>query len=156
MSNRESSLSEQWVARIFAVMRATYGIAFDRCWAPSPGVDPVIHMGELRAYWARELAGATPHAIRYALENLPEHPPNLVQFKALCSRRPEVGLPALPAPKADPERVRAVLGRMAVSGWVTNPRGWADRLKAKAERGESLTPFQRQILRDMQPKDEAW
>lgn len=117
MNNHESSLPEQWVEKIFATMRATYGAAFDRQWECPPGVDPVVHGQQLKGHWGRELRGyqQNPDAIRFALDHLPAHPPNLVEFRELCNRRPTyVHAPRLEAPKskADPERLAKIVGAL--------------------------------------------
>lgn len=111
MSHPESSLPEPWVERIWQAMRATYGATFDRQWECPAGADPVEHVRSLKAFWGRELSRyqQNPQAIRYGLENLPNFPPNLIEFRAICNRRPDAVPPMLPAPPADPERVRAVL-----------------------------------------------
>lgn len=138
MSNPESSLPESWVQRIFATMRATYGAAFDRQWECPAGADPVAFAEGLMAHWGRELRGfqQNPNAIGHALDNLPEHPPNLVQFRALCSRRPE-SVPALPAPKADPERVARIVGGI-VRPRARDPRQWARDILDRHAAGEHV------------------
>jgi len=92
-------------------MRATYGAAFDRQWECPAGVAPEAHVQNLMATWGRGLAQLqqNPQAIAYGLDNLPEHPPNLPQFRALCNRRPDRPAPALDAPKADPVRVQQAI-----------------------------------------------
>ena len=111
MSNLASSLPDAWVQKIWAGMRATYGAAFDRMWATPQGADPVQHAKSLMAHWARELGCYTsnPQAITHALEHLPPSPPNLIEFKALCNRRPDRPALSLQAPKADPARVHQAL-----------------------------------------------
>lgn len=124
------ALPTEWVEKVFEVMRATYGAAFDRMWAAPDGVDPVRHVAAVKAAWARELAGlaAHPEALRYALDNLPARPPNLVEFAQLCARRPEPMTRALPVPKPDPARVREALARMRQVQAV-DPKAWARELR---------------------------
>ncbi len=149
MSTAESSLPEPWVERIFATMRATYGAAFDRQWECPPGVDPVTHAQQLKAHWGRELRGyqQNPAAIGFALGNLPPHPPNLVEFRAACCRRPEPARPMLPQPKADPQKVAKIVGGMNRT-MQTDPREWARRLQARHQRGEKLTGAQVAMYRE--------
>lgn len=111
MSSPASSLPDSWVQKIWATMRGTYGAAFDRMWATPQGADPAQHAQTLMAHWAKELGRYTsnPQAITYALEHLPANPPNLIEFKALCNRRPDKPAPQLEAPKADPVRVQRII-----------------------------------------------
>jgi hypothetical protein len=151
MSNPESSLPEAWVERIFATMRATYGAAFDRQWECPAGVDVVEHMRAMKAHWARELRGfqQNPAAIGHALEHLPEQPPNLVQFRLLCTRRPEPPQKALPAPKADPARVQQAIAQVA-KVQRKDPRAWVESLRQRKAAGEPLTAAQAEMLRNAQ------
>lgn len=148
-----SSLPDPWVEKIWTAMRGTYGAEFDRQWECPAGVEPAKHVADLKAVWGRGLAGfqQNPRAIAHALENLPERPPNLVQFAALCRRRPEP-MPALDAPKANPERVAAEIERMrTATAQFTGPKAWAWRLKRDEESGARLTITQREMLRTALP-----
>jgi len=149
MSNPESSLPESWVERIWATMRATYGAAFDRQWECPAGIDPVEHVKTLKAHWGRELARfqQNPSAIRYGLEHLPPHPPNLVEFRAACTRRPTYVQAQLAAPKPDPARVAKIVGGIARPA-PRDPKAWAHALQAREERGEKLTLAQRDMWRE--------
>lgn len=150
MSHPDSSLPDSWVERIWLAMRATYGATFDRQWECPAGADPVEHVRGMKAFWGRELAGfqQSPSAIKYALEHLPEFPPNLVQFRALCNRRAEVNLPALPMPPADPAVVRAVMAGIAKAAPVgmTPAQQCAAGLRKRMADGQKLTPNQRHVL----------
>jgi hypothetical protein len=143
MSMPESSLPERWVDRIFAVMRASYGARFDRQWECPVGIDPADFVRDLKAIWGRELARfqQSPKAIEVGLDNLPEHPPTLPEFRALCARRPDVLPRALPAPKNPPPQ--GVLQRVASVGQSRrDARAWAHVLRERHRRGEQLTQFQ--------------
>ena len=146
-------LPDAWVARIWGDMRATYGSAFDRQWQAPEGADPARHVAELKAVWSRELGPLqrNPQAIAHALANLPERPPNLVEFRRLCAGAPQIVPPALPAPKPDPQRLAAALSRMAEVARQTrlNGKAWAWDLKAREEAGENLTPVQRRAWREV-------
>lgn len=150
MSHPESSLPDPWVERIWATMRATYGAAFDRQWECPAGVDPLQHVQQLKGHWGRELRGfqQNPAAIGYALDNLPENPPNLVQFRQLCTRRPEPQQKALPAPKADPARVQSLIAGMSRQIQQRSGREWAYALREQQRRGKILTPAVAEMVRE--------
>ena len=155
MSTPEQSppqpLPRDWVERIWSEMRATYGAAFDRQWeCPASLTKPEDiegFYGDIKAHWAKVLAGfsSNPKALRFALDNLPPHPPNLVEFRALCIRRPEPQQPQLPAPKADPEKVAKLVAGVKVPG--VDPKAWAYRLRDKEAAGAPLTLAQRDMWR---------
>lgn len=99
------SLPDPWVEKIFTKLSLVYGRAF---LSQYEGMDLLA----VKADWAHELAGFEnmPEAIAYALKHLPmDRPPNVLQFRALCRKVPEPVFKALPAPKADREKVRAML-----------------------------------------------
>lgn len=88
MPSRESAevvamLPATWVDRIFLKLQTRYGSAWLAKWA---GVD----MQAVRNDWAEELAGfsRSPESIRHALEHLPERPPSVTDFKAMCNAAP--------------------------------------------------------------------
>jgi hypothetical protein len=92
------------IDRLFERLLATYGQQWQGLWSGVPIVD-------VKSLWAAELALFADRldAIGWALENLPERPPNLVQFKALCRQAPRPEVPALPLPERNPERMREAL-----------------------------------------------
>lgn len=99
----------QFVDRIHARLLVRYGVEWIRKW---DGIDPLA----VKADWANELAGMSSAAIAYALDHLPDDkPPSVSQFKRLCINRPHYAQPALPAPKADKEKVRAMLAKARAS-----------------------------------------
>lgn len=124
MSSPASSLPERWIQSLWTELRANYGAKFDRQFPVSPcppGVEPAKHAHDhvqaIQAVWAKRLGHlqSNPSAIRFALDNLPEHPPTLPEFAALCNRRPQpADLAALSGPKADPDRVQQVLAELNV------------------------------------------
>lgn len=93
---------------IFTKCGLVYGRDFLSRWE---GMD----IGEVKADWRRELGSFLndPQAIKYGLENLPaDKPPTVLQFRAVCNRRPDPPVAMLPAPKPTPEekeRVRVLL-----------------------------------------------
>lgn len=89
-------LPAAWMDRIFSKLSLRFGRDFLGRWE---GQDLTL----VKADWAEHLAGlqARPKAIKYALENIGGKPPTVDDFKALCNRAPEYGVPKLDAPKAD-------------------------------------------------------
>jgi hypothetical protein len=161
MSNRASSLPERWVQTIWSEMAANYGARWPRQFPVPPcppGADPAKHAHDhivgVQAVWAKRLGHlqSNPDAVRYALDHLPDDPPTLPQFVALCGRRPDKPLPSLPAPKPDPVRVQ-----QALEG-IRRPAEPSDPLKTLRElaeadardgtfRGQKVTLAQRQTYR---------
>lgn len=150
MSTHVSSLPDNWVERIWSTMRAFYGATFDRQWECPPGVRPEDHVRDLKAIWSRELRGfqQNPKAIAYALDHLPEFPPNLPQFLAICKRAPIFAPPALPWPKPPKEIVEKV-----VQGFVRHrvaPRDWMAKVQARIDSGERVSVSVRTMLANAQ------
>ena len=131
------SLPAKAVDRIFARLGATYCAAWER----SIGAVP---LSDVKTAWAHELAGFAAHlqSIAWALENLPERCPNVIEFRNLCRQAPRDPEPQLPAPQADPERLRAELAKLAeVRNAAVEPVGakdWARRILARVEAGERI------------------
>lgn len=95
------------IDRLFHRLSATYGAAWDRSLGATPEVD-------VKTVWAHELSAfsGSLHRIAWALENLPERCPNVIEFKNLCRAAPSPEAPALPEPKADPARLAAELAKL--------------------------------------------
>lgn len=139
-----------WVAAIFARMQVAYGNRFG-------GMYGAADDAEVRADWRKRLAAMSPDRIRYALENLPpDHPPNAMQFVALCRSKPSEPPPSLPAPTpagvVSPESRKRLQGAIQALGEAFGSRGkgrqWARRLKAAEESGQHLTEMQRSKWRE--------
>ena len=137
------------VARLFERLALAYGAQFSRSLAPGVPTDDV------RAAWVAELTiFNTPDGLSrmaWALENLPEFPPSLMQFKALVRRAPRTEpLLKLPEP-AHPEVVAA--GRAKLGELLTrlnqrrHPRQWIEDLRQREADGEILSAAQRDALR---------
>jgi hypothetical protein len=99
------------IDQLFKRLATTYGAAWERSIGQSP-------IADVKTTWAHELAGflqnrATMQAIAWALDNLPEKCPNVIEFKHLCRRAPAPETPRLPEPKADAQRVAAELAKLA-------------------------------------------
>ena len=66
---------------LFDKMFLVYGSEWLKKWDGRP-------LTETKGAWAAELTGFTVDQIKYALDMLPERPPNLIQFKSLCRNAP--------------------------------------------------------------------
>lgn len=134
------SLPDAWVEKLFARLTVRYGVSFTGMYKD---VDPKLVKGD----WAVALAGFNAEAIAYGLENLPaDRAPNAIQFRDICRKAPTIFPPALPAPKADPERVKAALSKLSDA-----PQGKSlaqqciENIERARERG-LLTENQRHVL----------
>jgi hypothetical protein len=128
------------IDRLFNRLALTYGSAWVRQWE---GLDA----NTVKSFWAHELSQFTGclQNIAWALENLPERCPNLVQFKALCHQAPAAVKPALPEPKADPERLKAELAKLAplatemkAQKRSTDGREWARLIMQRFNTGQKV------------------
>ena len=128
------------VDHVFAVLEAVYGGA----WLRALGTTP---LATAKTVWAFQLSDfthctAAKRKIMWALKNAPETVPNAIQFRNLCRMAPSAEVPALPAPKADPQRVADELAKLAPARekWAksesTGMKDWAHRLKARHEAGD--------------------
>ncbi len=136
------ALNSQSVESIFSRMLTRYGAAWRAKWA---GVNP----DAVKSDWANELHGFSDRAIFYALGYLPlDFPPSVGEFAAICRRCPEYAPPALPAPKADPERVAALLAKAMAAQRRRPARQWAYDLQEREKAGVVLTERQRHAWRE--------
>lgn len=117
----------QPIDRLFERLSMTYGIAWDNSLGTAP-------LNEIKSFWMHGLSGflqskESMMAISWALNHLPERPPNLVQFKNLCYQAPAVERPKLPSPPADPERVKQELAKLAgINKPKQDPKDWARKI----------------------------
>lgn len=132
------------LARVFKRLAATYGAAWDRSIGEAP-------LADVMTVWAHELSGFFQHrramlAVAWALENLPERCPNVIEFKAICRKAPAADQPALPEPQADPARVASELEKLAplriAPAASVDPKAWANRLQIRHQAGENLNANQ--------------
>lgn len=86
----------QVIEMIFKKFGVTYGNAFFDQYRN-------VQIQEVMQNWAKELAGFRPHEIAYGLECLPDKPPNVIQFRAVCRMAPPPIVKMLAAP-IDKER----------------------------------------------------
>lgn len=134
------------IDRLFARLNATYGAAWDRALGSVPVADA-------KAAWAHELGGFAGRLqdVAWALEHLPERCPNVIEFRNLCRLAPAAEVAQLPAPPANPERIRAELAKLgpmarqslAVGGGAAN-RNWAKRILERVAAGERVGRYARE------------
>jgi hypothetical protein len=140
---------EQAVEAAFTRLALVYGThAMSRMWL---GQD----LPTVKRAWCHELRGFTSLDVIWAMDHLPpEGIPNLLQFKALCQRRPEPALLALKGPPADPARVVAVIAELQkLKATLTNGNratDWQLKLIERYRRGDKgLTLHQRHIAEEL-------
>ena len=136
--------------RVFKRLAATYGAAWDRALGQAPLMD-------VMTVWSHELDGLMQSrnsmlAIAWALDNLPERCPNVIEFKHLCRAAPSSDVPRIDPPKADPAIVAKVLSGLAPNYGdpysVYGMKAWAHRLKAKDDANpRSVTPTIRMMYK---------
>lgn len=143
------SLQSAWIDALFAKLAVRYGAAFMRQW-PDADIEAV------KADWADVLDGLSGVSIRYGLENLPaDKPPNALQFRAICNRRPdEAPLAIAHKALAEPEKVAALVASVKTEQ-ARDTKAWARRLKDIEENrggilpsGQKMTRAQREMWRD--------
>lgn len=130
------------VERLFDRLSMTYGTEFKNKWTGMP-------LNEIKTHWAYELSqfASNLNAIGWALQNLPDRCPNLIEFKSLCKQAPRPTTIALDAPKVPIEVVDTEISKI-IASLVKTPEStgdhkrWARRLKERHEKGEKLSPYQ--------------
>ena len=130
------SLPLPWVDRVFEKLTLVYGQAFLARWRD-------IDLNAVKSDWCHEMAGMekSPSRIAFALANLPERPPSVIEFRALCRSAPVPDVPKLPEPKADPERVAQELAKLRNTS-LAQPmqsvgcKDWARRILRRVEQGD--------------------
>ncbi len=143
------SLPLQAVDRLFSRLTATYGRQFLDLYE---GLDS----NAIKTSWSHELAGFAQRLpdVAWALENLPERAPNAIEFRNLCRKAPSVDTMQLPAPPADPGRIRAELAKLkplidaarAVGGNAN--LDWARRIVEKHEAGVKVNALPLKMARE--------
>jgi hypothetical protein len=130
------------VERLFQRLSATYGSEFVNKWDK-------VSMSDVKTAWAHELAPFADNlnAIGWALQNLPDRCPNLMEFKNLCRQAPRPERLRLDTPKASPEIVDSEMAKIVTR--LAKPksdnadhRRWAKKLKERHEKGENLSIIQ--------------
>jgi hypothetical protein len=135
-------LKSETVDWLFARFGVRYGAAWRAKWAGVP-------MEAVAMDWATELDRVPRDSILYALGYLPlEFPPTAAQFKAICLRCPTPNVVALPGPKADPQRVAAMIGLIRTKLDKRPRLQWAHDLAEREKAGQRLTPVQSAAWRE--------
>ena len=90
------SLPAEVIDRLFSRLNAVYGAAWDRQMGNAP-------LADVKSVWGHELAGFSDKLgmLAWALDNLPERCPNVIEFKHLARRAPVPETARLPEPKAE-------------------------------------------------------
>lgn len=138
------SLPTDLIDRLFQRLSGSYMAAWDRALGNTP-------LNDVKSAWAHELAEFSSREsmtrIAWALDNLPDRPPSAPEFKRLCRSAPAPEVPALPVPKADPERVRAELAKLGDLRKPAEPAGvgyhkqWAHRILGRHAKGDKILPY---------------
>lgn len=107
--------SESLVDLIFSKCQLVYGRDFSSRWEG-------MKLADVKADWRRELGTwlNQPQAIKHALENLPERPLTVIQFRALCMSHQESGLAKLGNSMTAEEKARADVVRRRVMAGIRN------------------------------------
>lgn len=156
------SLQPKVIDRIFQRCAASYGAAWDRSLGTAP-------LNDVKSAWGHELAGFADRLglIAWALENLPEDPPNAIRFRNLCRQAPVLDAPPrLERVIASPERVAAELAKLQPTLKAPAPRrsnvAWAHAILAEYERTGRMNPTKLTMARaavgrprSTAPEDEA-
>ena len=126
------------IERLFKRLSATYGASWTRQYADVPAND-------VKTAWMYELEGYAGNlqAIAYALENLPERCPNVIQFRNICRAAPSVQTLQIERPKADPVIVAIILKGLAEKP-IAAPVDWLDwarRIMARFNAGDKINPY---------------
>lgn len=130
------------VERLFDRLSMTYGTEFKNKWSGFP-------LSEVKTAWGYELAQFADNlnAIGWALQNLPDRCPNLIEFKSLCKQAPRPDNLQLNAPKAPAEIVDNEISKIVMR--LAKPqtdnvdhKRWAKRLRDRHAKGENLSVYQ--------------
>lgn len=144
-------LDGDWLDTVLMKLTLTYPGRFPPKNAPSD---------LLRAEWSRDLSGLSADDLRHGMQNLTEHPPNVVQFKAICQSRPKPLPMPTPAAKYTPNPEQVATAKTIVAAFdaqkgAIDPLRWARNLRKREAKGESLTPWQKQCWRDALAREMA-
>lgn len=124
------------IQRIFRRLAVTYGSAWDRYIGDIPPEDIIrLWEYELNGYLQSE-SGIT--TLTWALDNLPERCPNIIEFRALCRRVPANTFQILPEPPANPAVIAAALSKTNLTLENKGSVDWARRIVSRFETGEKV------------------
>lgn len=132
------SLPLEVIDRMFARLVATYGRDFSSRWE---GLD----QNAVKSSWGHELAGYENNlkAIAYALENLPERAPNVIEFRNICRRAPSAQNLQLEPPKFDKAIAAMVMNgtrKVLENTPKVDHKAWAHRIIERAKSGAKVSP----------------
>lgn len=149
-STSRPPLPAHWVARIFRECQGQYGSRWLDLWRTGQVLADGTDAGLQNALttWGEKLAGFSdrPELIRKALQCLPQHPPTLPEFLALCRQQSVTLQDTLPPPTPDAERrQRNIESAAAVKVGSVGNLQWAERLRTRYLAGERLLPIQVQL-----------
>lgn len=118
-------LPDDIVELVFGQLITTYGSAFVRQYDGA-------NLAGVKSDWKRELGGFVRSgkdgapiapAVLYGLQNLPERPPNIIQFRAICRRWTDTDdTPKLSRRVVIPENIRAQFARLKTPASVEPER----------------------------------
>ena len=102
------SLSLQATDRLFERLHATYGRDFMSKYEG-------LEVGAVKASWAHELSGFANnlHPLAWALENLPERAPNVIEFRKIARQAPRPEVPYIEHEHAGKARIATELAKLA-------------------------------------------
>lgn len=138
------------VDRLFERLALTYGTQWDRMWEGRT-------IQDVKTVWADELSGYASEkglkCVAWALDNLPDRAPNLIQFRNICRQAPAPETPKLPEPKASPERMKAEMEKLGAIVSRERPptydhKAWAKAIISREEAGEKLNMTVRRFARE--------
>lgn len=141
------SLSLQAVDRLFTRLSATYGRDF-------MGRYEGLEIAAIKTSWAHELTGYKNdlESIAWALENLPERCPNVIEFRALCRRKPVPETPRIEVSIAGKERIAAEMEKLSPklkpSGNPVDHKAWAKKILADVDAGIKRNPTSVRFARE--------
>lgn len=115
-----------------------------------------VPINDVKTAWGHELHGFAGRleAIAWALENLPERCPNVIEFRNLCRKAPEPEEKKLPEPAINPERLRSELAKLipavqaARKAAANDGLAWARRIVGRYDGGDKVPPACLKLARD--------
>jgi hypothetical protein len=140
------SLPLEVIDRVFARLVATYGRDFSARWE---GLD----QNAVKSSWGHELGGYEKNlkAIAYALENLPERAPNVIEFRNICRRAPSVQTLQLEPPKFDKAIAEMVMNgtrKVLENSPKVDHKAWARKILDDVAAGMKKSPTVVQMARN--------
>lgn len=135
----------QAIERLFERLQLAYGSEFSNKWGS-------LNPSEVKSHWAHELSQFSDNlnAIGWALQNLPDRCPNLIEFKSLVKQAPRPTTIALDAPKASVDVVDREMAKIASQAFKSprdekgqiDHKQWAKKLMQRHKKGEQLGTLQ--------------